>query len=127
MVNGVEVFSDRSCGANEKDFTIRGHKSGKPTSTNAAAQTAFQRQKKYLEAIAEEKAFKNKEKGAEAEKQKAYDKNCEIARGNLKTYETSGVIYEKRKDGKRHYLSDEERAEGSQQAKTQVSQWCKKL
>jgi hypothetical protein len=124
MKGGVEVFSDRACGTNAKDLKIKGHK---PTKHVASEQTetAYERQKKYLDAISEERAFEKQQQTEAGRQEAAIKKNCEIARANLKTYQGRGIMYEETKDGGRKYLSDEERAAGLATSQKQVDQFCK--
>ncbi|MBT7443313.1 MAG: hypothetical protein HN790_05035 [Methylococcales bacterium] len=118
--DGKMVFSDRQCEGEQKELTIRTNKAA----TNKEG-TTLQRQQKYLEAQADERAFNNKQ--AEADK-KIADKlaeQCKKMRANLTVYKGSGLVYEEVK-GKRVYITDKQRATDTEKLEKEVAQKCKK-
>lgn len=56
--------------------------------------------------------------------EKARQANCVKAKDTLKRYQSMSRMYRQNQQGNRQYLSDEERANTIEQARSAVTQWC---
>jgi len=80
---------------------------------------------RLLDALESERA-QAQAKAAQAEAEQARKaRNCEAARRQVAFYERANSLFRRGPDGKRLYLSDEERARTQSQARSLVDKWCK--
>lgn len=96
---------------------------GSPTDKPAAKSLADRELEYRQRQIAAEEAQK-KQAQADADS-KLKQQNCAGARGNLKTLEEGGRVYNYDAKGERTYLDDAARTKSLEEAKKRVSEWCK--
>lgn len=81
-------------------------------------------QKKYLDARQTERAAANEAK-EKAEKLKAENKQqCKQAKDALAMLQNGGRLYFEKAAGERHYITDQERQNGINAAKSNVKKYC---
>jgi len=121
--DGQTYFSDRQCGGEQQKITIR---ADKPATNDG--ETSLQRTKRYLEALADERAFEQKKKKVAAEhKQKLakHKQSCTNARISLKTYQEGGRLYYKTDDGGRDYIDEETRLDAIKKLQRDIKTKCR--
>lgn len=95
-----------------------GSQADKPAAKSLADRDLEYRQRQ----VAAEEAQK-KQAQADAET-KIKQQNCAGARGNLKTLEEGGRVFNYDAKGERAYLDDAARSKALEEAKKRVSEWC---
>lgn len=97
---------------------------GKAADKPARPVSRLEAQQRYLRARELERADK-KQARAEAKQLKAERKrNCEQAKKDQKKYKYASGLYDKGKDGERHYLSFKERDAYQKKLDAGVKKWC---
>lgn len=127
--NGKVQYSDQAPAGKAGVETLRvdktatspvaGSAAEKPASKSLAERELEYRQRQ----VAAEEAQK-KQAQADAEN-KIKQQNCAGARGNLKTLEQGGRVYNYDAKGERTYLDDTARGKSLEEAKKRVNEWCK--
>lgn len=116
--NGQTYFSDIQCEGERQELDIRVDK----PATNVSG-TTYDRQKKYLDSINEEREFEKTQAEAEAKIAKTKAEECKRLQDSLLSYQGPGLVYEV-KDGQRVYLSDKQRAEDTQKLQKEIQEKC---
>jgi len=95
--------------------------SGEQTPLNRAEQ-----RNRYLEQRQREKAERKEKKAKELKETKQRDRACAYSKDKLKEYLRSRRLYEPTSDGKRRWLSDEDRERAIVEMRQEEKKWCKK-
>ncbi len=107
----VKVLSDSGPGSDDSDDSNGG------TPSYLEQEAAFQERQAEQ---AEQQAAAEQERSAAA----ARKKNCELARSNYNTFSAGGRITRLNADGEREYLSDEQIAQETKEARKSMEKWC---
>lgn len=84
----------------------------------------LEKQRRLLNAFEEERRIK-READAKAREEKAERRRkCLDIRDDLRTYEDTPILYRLDKEGKRIYMSPEERERVIAKTRLQIEQWC---
>lgn len=126
--NGKVQYSDQAPAGKANVEKLRIEKTTPPTAAAvgkpAAAKTLAERDLEYRQGrVAAEEAQK-KQAQVDADT-KGRQENCANARGNLKTLEQGGRVYNYDANGERTYLDDSARSKSLDDAKKRVAEWCK--
>lgn len=125
--NGKVQYSDQAPAGKVNVERLRIEKTVPPAAAvgkPAAAKTLAERDLEYRQGqVAAEEAQK-KQAQVDADT-KGRQENCANARGNLKTLEQGGRVYNYDAKGERTYLDDSARSKSLDDAKKRVAEWCK--
>jgi hypothetical protein len=114
-------FSDRPDAGESTGIKIKEQPAAQPSDGQSDRQQKMQRMLDvYAEERAEKKEARQKQQ-AEREKRKQY---CAHARDRYKSHIRASGIYDLGSDGKRRYLSEEERARHIKRMKSEIDRWC---
>lgn len=84
----------------------------------------FERQQRYLDAMAEERQAEQKKQAAVEEQQRVRQENCKIARKKLAQYEHSRYLYRDDGSGESTILSDAERQQATTKLRQSIQDIC---
>ena len=87
-------------------------------------QLRMQKTRRLLNAYQAERQQAREQKAKQEEQARERKRNCARARDNLRKYTDYGSIYRLADDGKREYLSDQERVALLQRSREAVAHWC---
>jgi hypothetical protein len=121
--NGKVHFSDRPVSESSTEVKIR--QAPTDSSTNEAPQERQLKMKRMLDAFEEDR---NKKKEAKQKAKKDREKRkklCLYAKDRFNSHNRATGIYNYKKDGQRHYLSEEERKSHMKKLKAEIDRWCK--
>ena len=100
--------------------------SKEPPAVPHVSEDRLEKQRRLLDAYAEERRLK-READEKARKDKEERKRkCADLKDDLRNQENAGSIYRLDKDGKRVFLSHEEREASTAELRKQVQEWCGK-
>jgi hypothetical protein len=110
-------------GANYEVTSIRAKRTSKQAlQTRVSKQSDLREAEKVRKDFAAEEAATEEQARKETEEQRAA--NCQKARDQLETYDTSPRLYRPLPNGEREYLNDEELDAERANARRQVREWC---
>ncbi len=84
-----------------------------------------EKRKKLLDAIDEDRQLKKEQEAKEKKKKARMQKQCHVARDNLRLYQRSHSVYDLDKDGNRVTLPSSARDQAIANTKKQIKQYCK--
>ena len=118
---GQMHFGDQARDAST--HSIKPH-SGQPTAVNG--QQRMEKTRKLLNAYRIERQQMREQKAKQKKQVEERKRNCLRARDDLRRYTNYGNIYKLAEDGKRRYLSEQERAALLQRSREAVTRLCGK-
>ena len=83
-----------------------------------------EKQRRFLDAIAEERARERADAEARRKEERRRAKNCSRIKRSVAQFEGGGVLYIQEENGDRHYLDEDERASTLEVLRRQQRQWC---
>ncbi len=123
--NGQVHFGTRPPADASNSSEVKIRKQQQSTTEEAPVNRAEQRSR-YLEQRQREKAERKEKKAKELKRKKQRDQACAYSKDKLKEYLRSRRLYEPKSDGKRRWLSDEEKEKAIAEMRQEVKRWCKK-
>jgi hypothetical protein len=103
-----------------RSLTRSGTAAGAPAGVNAGADSYEDQEADFQRRRAQESEQQSKAEQAETERKK----NCDLARSQYNTISAGGRISRRDAQGEMIYLSDEQIAEESEQAREEMEKWC---
>ena len=118
--NGQVHFEDRSKAQAESGV----RKYSTPLDASETPEQRMEKTRKLLNAYQAERRQTRDAKEEKKKKQAALKRKCMVARDDLRRYRDYGNIYQLDKDGKRVYMSDQERDALIQSSREKVARYC---
>jgi hypothetical protein len=118
---GQVHFGDQPGGSQSQQIKTR------PGSATPRADQQRRIEKTYqlLDAYETDRRRKQEQKAKRKEQAEKQKRNCALARDRQRQYTDAGRIYRLDNDGKRSYMSDQERESLLQRSRENVARWCK--
>lgn len=85
-----------------------------------------QKRERLLQVLDEQRQEKREEAETQKKRKEERERNCNLAKDQLRNYEQAGYIYEIDKKGNRVIYDEEKKAAAVQTARDAVKQWCGK-
>ena len=95
-----------------------------PADSAAIAQQRQQQRQRLLDSYDQERAEKNQAKAERKEKEEKHKRACVQARDKLLSYQRASAIYDVDDDGKRVYISQEEREASEARLRDAIKKNC---
>ncbi|MGH8647268.1 MAG: DUF4124 domain-containing protein [Gammaproteobacteria bacterium] len=86
-----------------------------------------EKRERLLQVLKEQRQEKREEVEAQKKRKEERERNCNLAKDQLRNYEQAGYIYEIDKKGNRVIYDEEKQAAAVQTARDAVKQWCGKV
>jgi len=118
--SGQVHYEDRQKGA--KSHPIKPYAT--PDTTQPAPQERMEKTRRLLNAYRLERQQKREQQAEQQAAKEKRIKNCNRARDDVRRYNAFRRIYNLDQDGKRVYLSDQERVSLLQRSQDKVAHWC---
>ncbi len=85
-----------------------------------------EKRERLLQVFQEQRQEKREQAEAQKKQKEERERNCNLAKDQLRNYERAGYIYDIDKKGNRVIYDEEKQAAAIQQARDAVKQWCGK-
>lgn len=124
--NGQVHYGERPS-TSQKSEKIHVRDIGKPANnTNKQSEEVPQEDKraKLLRAFEEERNLKKEQRQKDRQQAEQRKRNCDIAKDELRRYQSASRVYDLDENGKRKYLPDSAREQSIQRARHEVNRWC---
>jgi hypothetical protein len=115
-------YSDRSVTGASTAIKIR---EGETPQSSSADDDRQLKMRRMLDVYAEERAEKKEAKQKQQAERQKRKQNCARAKDRYNSHLRARGIYNLGNDGKRQYLSDEERTSHINSLKAEIARWCK--
>jgi hypothetical protein len=115
-------FSDRPADAQSTAIKI---KQGEAPAAPLGVEDKQMKMQRMLDVYAEERAQRQEAMQKQKKERQQRKKNCALAKDRYNSHLRASGIYNLGSDGKRQYLSDEERSSHMKRLKADINRWCK--
>ena len=121
--NGQVHYSDQPQGSDNAPIVTPGVTPGSAPASPAGG-TAAEQQRKLLNALTTERLEREEQQRVAKAERERRERNCQLARDQLRAYLEAGGLYDLDEQGERRLLTDTERSAAEDAVRTDVEKWC---